>query len=275
MAKPIDFSGMFRAMVAQRLHEHPDIDEMGAEELAEELYGEWAEAADARLGGLSPRQWFARMRDPREVIACMEDYACARMEAPELLIERILAGGVEMAEPLERLALDADKPAALRAQAFEILRDVAPEAVRRMAAPIELGAEQGEPLAEVAAGALGEMAEDAQREELLRGYEGASEYARMLILEVLCNFSGDDRIYMLMRDMLLGCPERRAFAAKLLGRLGDARAIEPLTGLIGMSDLSYFEYLEIRNAIEALGGEIEEEREFYGDSDYEYMRNLE
>ena len=33
--------------------------------------------------------------------------------------------------------------------------------------------------------------------------------------------------------------------------------------------------MELRNAVEALGGEIEHEREFYGDPDYEYLRDLE
>ena len=33
--------------------------------------------------------------------------------------------------------------------------------------------------------------------------------------------------------------------------------------------------IRLRNAVEALGGEIEQEREFYGDPDYEYLRNLE
>ena len=61
----------------------------------------------------------------------------------------------------------------------------------------------------------------------------------------------------------------------LLGRYGDARAVEPLKTLLSMSDITYFEYMELRNAVEALGGEIEQEREFYGDPDYEYLRNLE
>ena len=69
--------------------------------------------------------------------------------------------------------------------------------------------------------------------------------------------------------------EQRAFAARLLGRYGDARAIEPLKALISMSDITYYEYMELRNAVEALGGEIEHEREFYGDPDYEYLRDLE
>ena len=55
----------------------------------------------------------------------------------------------------------------------------------------------------------------------------------------------------------------------------DDRAVEPLKALISMSDITYFEYMELRNAVEALGGEIEQEREFYGDPDYEYLRNLE
>ncbi len=78
-----------------------------------------------------------------------------------------------------------------------------------------------------------------------------------------------------MLDMLKNRPEQRAFAARLLGRYGDARAMEPLKALISMSDITYYEYMELRNAVEALGGEIEHEREFYGDPDYEYLRNLE
>lgn len=48
----------------------------------------------------------------------------------------------------------------------------------------------------------------------------------------------------------------------------------PLRAALSLSDLTYFEYLEIRNDIEALGEEVEGEREFYGDPDYEYLRGL-
>ena len=113
------------------------------------------------------------------------------------------------------------------------------------------------------------------RERLLAGYDAAPEFAQMLILEVLCNAPGDARVYAHMVEMLKNRPEQRAAAARLLGRYGDARAVEPLKTLLSMSDITYFEYMELRNAVEALGGEIEQEREFYGDPDYEYLRNLE
>ena len=59
-----------------------------------------------------------------------------------------------------------------------------------------------------------------------------------------------------------------------MGKLGDCRAIAPLQQLLGLSDLGYMDYIELRNAIEALGGDPGEERTFYGDPDYEAMRNM-
>ena len=49
----------------------------------------------------------------------------------------------------------------------------------------------------------------------------------------------------------------------------------PLKALLAATDISYYEYMELRNAVEALGGEVVREREFYGDPDYEYLRELE
>src|SRR5699024_11342898 len=56
---------------------------------------------------------------------------------------------------------------------------------------------------------------------LLDGYDAAEDFARELILEVLCNFPGDGRVYERLLDMLKTRPEQRAFAARLLGRYGE------------------------------------------------------
>ena len=44
--------------------------------------------------------------------------------------------------------------------------------------------------------------------------------------------------------------------------------------MIQLSDIGYVDYIELRNAIESLGGDPGEERTFYGDPDYEAMRNI-
>ena len=60
----------------------------------------------------------------------------------------------------------------------------------------------------------------------------------------------------------------------LLEKLGDPRALETLEKMLKLTDLNYLDYMEIRNAVESLGGDPGEERTFYGDPDYEAMRNL-
>ena len=75
-------------------------------------------------------------------------------------------------------------------------------------------------------------------------------------------------------DKLRNRPEERAFYASLLEKLGDPRALEALEKMLKLTDLNYLDYIEIRNAVESLGGDPGEERTFYGDPDYEAMRNL-
>ena len=68
-----------------------------------------------------------------------------------------------------------------------------------------------------------------------------------------------------------GCCAQCPIAA---GKLGDARAIDELMPLLELQELNYLDYLEIRDAIEELGGEVKTEREFAGDEYYESMKNM-
>lgn len=243
--------------------------------LADELYIEWADAPEDKLGGCSPKEWFAQMDTPEKLISTLSEYVSAKVEVPELLLDRFGALGDACVFPLEAILLDTEQSDIQRCQVLKLLLEIAPESARTLAVPIVLNAQEAGVLADCAAEALSEQLEASARESLIVGLENASKFGKTLILEILCNFPEDFRIYNIIRDILVNRPERRAFAAKLMGRLGDPRGIEPLTQLLSLSDLTYFEYMEIHNAIEALGGEVAAEREFYGDPDYEYMRNLE
>ncbi len=275
MTKPIDFEHMFHHYVAGRLREAGEIDEDAAEEMAEQLYEEWADTPNTALDGLSPRGWFARFTSPQELTELLIAYARADLDAPDLLLERFEDLGAACAQPLEALVGAAGENIQARAQALGLLPGIDEALAVRLAVETVLHAGESDPLNELAGELLQERSGAEIRDALLAGYAQAPEFAKMLMLEILCNFPGDERIYTNMMDMLKNRPENRAFAAKLLGRYGDARAVEPLKAMLGQSDLTYFEYMEIRNAVEALGGEIETEREFYGDPDYEYLRNLE
>ncbi len=61
--------------------------------------------------------------------------------------------------------------------------------------------------------------------------------------------------------------------AGYLAKLGDDRALEALMEAARDPQISYLTYIEIRNAIEALGG-VCPEREFEEDPEYEALRDL-
>ena len=275
MNRPIDLEHLFHHYVADHLHKAGKLDEDAAGEMAEKLYAEWADAPCAALDGCSPRAWFARLDTPEALVETLTAYARADMEPPELLLDRFFDVGAICAAPLEALARDGGESAALRAQALDLLNGLDEARAVRTAIDAVLAARESNAFCELAAEILAGRVDADIADRLLDGYDAAPDFARTLILEALCNFPGDARVYERMLEMLKNRPEQRADAARLLGRYGDARAIEPLKALLDLTDIGYYEYMEVRNAVEALGGEVESEREFYGDPDYEYLRELE
>ena len=275
MNRPIDLEHLFHHYVADHLHKAGKLDEDAAGEMAEKLYAEWADAPCAALEGCSPRAWFARLDTPEALVETLTAYARADMEPPELLLDRFFDVGAICAAPLEALARNAGESAALRAQALDLLNGLDEARAVRVATDAVLAAQESDAFCELAAEILASRVDADVAARLLDGYDAAPDFARTLILETLCNFPGDARVYERMLEMLKNRPEQRADAARLLGRYGDARAIEPLKALLDLTDIGYYEYMEVRNAVEALGGEVENEREFYGDPDYEYLRELE
>lgn len=275
MNRPIDLEHLFHHYVADHLHRAGELDEDAAGEMAEKLYAEWADKPCAALDGCSPRAWFARLDTPEALVEALTAYARADMEPPELLLDRFFDVGAVCAAPLEALARDGGESAALRAQALDLLNGLDEARAVRVATDAVLAAQESDAFCELAAEILAGRVDADIADRLLDGYDAAPDFARTLILEALCNFPGDARVYERMLEMLKNRPEQRADAARLLGRYGDARAIEPLKALLDLTDIGYYEYMEVRNAVEALGGEVENEREFYGDPDYEYLRELE
>ena len=65
-----------------------------------------------------------------------------------------------------------------------------------------------------------------------------------------------------------------ALLAGYLGRYQDDRALPALKKKAIDPDLNYLEYVEVVNAIEQLGGEVPEKREFSGDPYYESLKKL-
>ena len=59
-----------------------------------------------------------------------------------------------------------------------------------------------------------------------------------------------------------------------LERYGDPAAIDILKSFASEVDINYVEFVEIRNAVEELGGEMTEEKDFSDDPYYKYINHI-
>lgn len=106
--------------------------------------------------------------------------------------------------------------------------------------------------------------------EKMYAYEG--ETGKML-MEILANYKGNKAIFMgLVSYLYKG--EDVALFAKLIGSYGDEQGIEVLKTFCEEYEPNYNEFMEIRNAVEELGGDFNLKEDFDDDPLYRYLKGL-
>ena len=93
------------------------------------------------------------------------------------------------------------------------------------------------------------------------------------LMEVLSHFPGNEQSFKLALKLFNERKERRALFAGYLAKMGDDRALDTLIAAAGEEKLPYLTFIEIRNAIEELGG-VCPEREYDDDPEYEALRQM-
>lgn len=271
--KIYDFDEKFFDYARAWMALHPGIREDEIESHYNEMMLSWLNAPAQWLGGEKPGEYFNRYSDPKDLMKLLEEYHRRGIGLPEPLYSRIVAVGGECAPRLVRIAADPDRPEALRATAMALLNDIGAGAPAELYVDMLASAEDPDDLCELAADSL--TAFDASVVDLLlERYDGATEYGQKLILDTCAHFPADERVIALLSERLLDSPGERDLYAALMEHMGDPRALEALNKAIRLTELDYLEYLAIRNAIEALGGDPGEDRDFNGDPGYEALRNM-
>lgn len=117
---------------------------------------------------------------------------------------------------------------------------------------------------------LCENAEDIVDQMIERLYQTSGESQQML-LEILSNYKGRKEVYMWLVTYLYRGEDVPLFA-RLLGSYGNPAAIDVLKSFAEENELNYSEFMEIRNAVEELGGEFTLERDFSDDPYYHLIK---
>ena len=271
--KIVDFDAKFFQYARKWLAAHPGLTEEQIDNSYNDMMGEWILLPADWLDGDTPEHYFKQFSDADVLLDGLEAYHNAKINTPEPLYSRIVQTGEGCAERLCRILEDETRDEALRSEALGLPRDIGTHRADAYLIAVVTTAEAQSEICDMAADILATRGAETAG-QLLDRYETAPEYAKGMILDIACNYPGDERTYDYLLYRLKNMPEQRALHASLLAKLGDARAIEPMQAMMQLTDIAYYDYIELRDAVEALGGEVTNERSFYGDADFEALRNI-
>lgn len=221
------------------------------------------------LDGQTPALYFTAYDDADLLVRWMVEYFQKKVPVPDQLLERIVDLGAPSEERLLQLLDDAQAPYDAVLTAITLLRELGSEQPMQRYVDLIAGCPVPHEQADMCAESLQAMGEKAVG-PILQALDRATPVAQEVFLDILCNYPGDERIYQLAMRKFSERP--CALFASMLGKLGDARAIPALREAAAAPGVNYLDYVEIRNAVEELGGDPLPERDFEGDPYYEALK---
>lgn len=276
MMKCINFDRAFERYMAEWMKENSEKykDDMDViEDMMPDVYLEFLKKPADFLDGIAPQDYFEQFDNADMLVSWLCDYIAQGVPVPDLLLERVTALGDPAEKSLLALVARDDLPEETQMTAISLLREMESKAPMQRYIDYIASLEEPSDKGDLCAEALMSMGESVV-EPILATLSGAGQTGRDIFADVLSNYPGDERIYELMIERFVTRDERRALFASYLAKLGDERAIPMLKEAAQSPDINYLDYVEVVNAIEALGGERPPEREFSGDPYYESLRQV-
>lgn len=273
--KCIDFDREFERVTTQWMrehaHEYRDLEAM--EDAMPSVYARFLDTPADFLSGKKPGEYFEQFDKPKMLVDWMEDYFKQGVPVPDMLLNRVSALGMAAEGALMPLLTKERTPREARMCAVTLLREIGSVAPMDLYIDWQLTRGKDDEIADNALEslqAMGEAATAPMREKI----SAANAEGREALLTLLAGFPTDAALVDMAIALIQSEPRRAAVLADCLGKMGDDRALPALKALAADEDTGYLDYIELRNAIEALGGEAPERQFDAADPDYEALRAM-
>lgn len=224
------------------------------------------------LGSLTPGSYFTQFEDPKVLVDWMQAYCQEGVPVPDLLMEQINFVGKPCEKRLVALLKDPDAEEEAKMLAIGLLRDLESTQPKMLYINWQLDRAEKDDMKDNALESLRAMGETVVQ-PILQVVDQANAAGQEALLEVLADYPGNEQIFRLALRLFQEHPERRALFAGYLAKIGDDRAMPALIEAARDPKVNYLTFIELRNAIETLGGECPE-REFDEDPEYEALREM-
>lgn len=272
--KLIDFDTKFADFMSLWLKQHKseyrNFDEMEAD--MPRIYTVFLNTPAKWLQDITPGAYFTQFEDPKDLVDWLNEYCESDVSVPDLLLEQIVTVGRPCEKRLFELLKNENSCDEAKMTAIGLLRDMESTLPKMLYINMQLCREREDDLADNAIESLNAMGKCVVQ-PILQVIQKANVYGQEALLDVLTQYPGNDQVLSLTLKLFTEQPARRALLAGYLARLGDPRALDTLVKAAAEHDCRYLTFIEIRNAIEELGGECPE-REFDDDPEYDALNAL-
>lgn len=273
MRKCIDFDEHFAEYTSRWMKEHQkdyrNFDAMEAD--MPRVYMTFLNTPARWLDGVTPGAYFTQFEDAKDLVDWLCEYCEKGVPVPDLLLEQIQAVGKPCEKRLTALLKDQAVGNEAKMMAITLLRDMESTQPKMLYISWQLDRTWDDELADNALESLSAMGSPAVQ-PMLEALSRAGDAGQQALLDVLVNYPGNEQVYRLTERLFREHPERRAVLASYLGKLGDERALPVLMEAASDEETGYVDFIELRNAIEMLGGSAPD-RDFSYDPDYEALHD--
>ena len=270
----INFDEHFADFTSQWLKDHGDeyanFDAM--EEDLPRVYMMFLNTRAKWLGNLTPGSYFTQFEDPKVLVDWMNTYCQERVPVPDLLTEQIQFVGKPCEKRLVALLKDPESGEEAKMLAIGLLRDLESTQPKMLYIQWQMDRAEKDEMRDYALESLKEMGESVIQ-PILQEFDHANAAGQEALMDVLAQYPGHEQIFRIGMRLFQERPEKRALFAGYLAKIGDDRALPALIEAAQDPQGNYLTFIELRNAIEELGGTCPE-REYEDDPEYEALRGL-
>lgn len=266
--KCINFDQHFADYTAKWVEEHgkeyKNYDAMEAD--MPHVYMHFLNTPAKWLDGVTPGAYFTQFEDPKDLVDWMNAYCEKDIPVPDLLLDQIQFVGKPCEKRLVALLKEGNACEEARMTAIGLLREMESEAPKMLYIGWQVNRAAKDDVADNALESLAAMGKCVVQ-PMLEALPKANDAGQEAMLDVLANYPGNEQVFRLALRLFRENPARQALFASYLGKLGDDRALDDLMKAANAEDVTYLDFIELRNAIEELGG-VAPEREFDDDPTY-------
>ncbi len=257
MIKAIDFDALFNEFLEDYLKEV--MGKVKPDEIEKKIpakYIEWLTEPCEKLDGLSPKAFVDKLKEENKLGEYLMTYIENNEDISGLIAESC---GENEADTLIKIMKEYPDYAHV---ACSILKDTGSKKGDKYLLNIILSPECDSALVDIAVETLSDGTHPEIVHDILANIDDVDEITQRNLVDVLYVYKGDERIYNWIVKLFERESEMRAIYANYLGKYGNEDAVELLLDYADKHIMDYYEFMEIRNAVEMLGGEMDKDKKY-------------